>query len=89
VKIQALCPGLVRTQFHDALGGRPPGVPVLGADAVVAASLAALALGEVVCLPQLEDATAVTKISEAQQALWNQARASTSTASRYSPMPPG
>lgn len=74
VKVQALCPGLVRTEFHDALGGRPEGVPVLEPADVVAASLAGLDLSEVICIPQLPDASALEGLAAAQKALWEQAR---------------
>lgn len=63
VRIQALCPGLVRTEFHDALGGRPPGVPVIEPDDIVRASLAGLTLGEVICAPTLPDASAIKGLS--------------------------
>ena len=85
VRVQALCPGLVRTEFHDTLGGRPPGAPVLEAPDIVAASLAALDLGEVVCLPQLADAGTLERIAEAQNALWGEARIATEIAARYKP----
>lgn len=70
VHVQALCPGLVRTEFHDTLGGRPPGAHVLEPADIVTASLAGLALGEVVCVPQLPDRSALDALSEAQQAVW-------------------
>jgi short-subunit dehydrogenase len=76
VKVQALCPGVVRTEFHDTVGGRPPGVPVFEPADVVRASLASLALGEVICIPHLADAGALDRLAEARNALWEQARAS-------------
>ena len=82
VKIQALCPGVVRTEFHDELGGRPEGVPVLEPADVVAASLAGLSLGEVICVPQLPDLSRLEGIATAQRALWDQARVAT-VAERY------
>jgi short-subunit dehydrogenase len=55
VRVQALCPGLTRTDFHARLGleqSRSRGlVRWMSADAVVAASLAALERGTVVCVP--------------------------------------
>lgn len=82
VMVQALCPGVVRTEFHDTLGGRPEGVPVLDPAAVVHASLVGLRLGEVICVPQLPDLSAVEGIAAAQQTLWSQAR-SDKIAQRY------
>lgn len=86
VKVQALCPGVVRTEFHDQLGGRPEGVPVLDPAEVVGASLAGLALGEVICVPQLPDLSALKGLAEAQQTLWGQTRSDT-VAARYKAAP--
>ena len=57
VKVQALCPGVVRTEFHD-VDGKPvlrPNVPIMEPEAVVQASLAGLGLGDVICIPSLEN----------------------------------
>ena len=57
VRVQALCPGVVRTEFHD-VDGEPklrPKIPLLEPEDVVEASLAALKLGDVICLPALSD----------------------------------
>ncbi len=82
VKVQALCPGLVRTEFHDKLGGRPSGLPVLEAADVVAASLAGLALDEVVCIPAMADPALLEAVNEAEQHLMGEVRSST-VAARY------
>jgi short-subunit dehydrogenase len=82
VNVQALCPGLVQTEFHDSLGGRPPGVPVIEAEDIVRASLAGLELGEVICAPTLPDPSALTRIAEAEVALFGLGRAPT-LAARY------
>jgi len=66
VKVQALCPGFVRTEFHDRLGGRPPGLPVIEPADIVRASLAGLGLGEVICAPGLADASAIARFVEAE-----------------------
>lgn len=82
VKVQALCPGLVRTEFHNALGGRPPGLPVIEPADMVRASLAGLALGEVICAPTLPDASALATLTEAEAAVLGAVRAAT-VAERY------
>lgn len=82
VAVQALCPGVVRTEFHDALGGRPAGVAVLEPADVVDASLAGLKLGEVICIPQLPDIEALDRLTEARNAVWDKSRADT-IARRY------
>jgi short-subunit dehydrogenase len=75
VKVQALCPGLVRTEFHDKLGGRPPGPPVMEPADIVTASLAGLGLGEVICVPGLADAGAIARFDEAEAAVLGAVRA--------------
>ena len=57
VKVQALCPAVVRTEFHD-IDGKPvlrPNVPVMEPEDVVEASLTGLTLGDVICSPALAD----------------------------------
>jgi short-subunit dehydrogenase len=71
INVQALCPGVVRTEFHD-VDGRPqrrPGVPVMEAEDVVQASLAGLALGEIVCSPGLANQNLLENVSKARQTL--------------------
>jgi hypothetical protein len=54
VRVQALCPGFTRTRFQERAGVDPETVPRFAwmtPEAVVDASLAALARGEVVCVP--------------------------------------
>ncbi len=72
VRVQALCPGLVRTEFHDSLGGRPPGAHVLEPADIVTAALAGLALGEVVCVPQLPERAPLDALAEAQRTVWRE-----------------
>jgi len=66
VHIQACLPGLVDTEYH-ALVGRDPSKmpPMMQAADVVVASLAALARGEVVCLPGLDDAALFERLADA------------------------
>jgi short-subunit dehydrogenase len=54
VRVQALCPGVVATEFHERQGLDLSAVPRMSAEEVVTASLRGLALGEVVCAPGVE-----------------------------------
>jgi short-subunit dehydrogenase len=54
VKVQALCPGFTRTEFHETLGMDPGKIPAffwIPADEVVRISLDALEGGQVIVLP--------------------------------------
>jgi short-subunit dehydrogenase len=82
VKVQALCPGVVRTEFHDRLGGRPPATAVIEPADIVAASLAGLALGEVICTPTLPDPSALARLANAEAEVFGAGRAAT-IADRY------
>jgi short-subunit dehydrogenase len=73
VHVQALCPGLVGgTEFHDAIPGldisRRP-TPPLRPEDVVTAALAGLRLGEVICVPGLDDPALVAQVGERERAL--------------------
>ncbi len=71
VQVQACCPGLVDTEFH-ALADRDLTVapfPVMRPEEVAAAALAGLRLGEVICVPGLNDPSLTDAVSQAQQAL--------------------
>ena len=57
-------------------------MPRMSPDDLARASLAGLQLGEVVCVPALEDAAATQRIDEANRTLLAAAR-STTTAARY------
>ncbi|NED77700.1 SDR family NAD(P)-dependent oxidoreductase [Streptomyces sp. SID9944] len=88
VRLQVVCPGLTATEFHLGTGERPvPGEQRVHADGgmpvadVVTASLAALATGEVVCVPGLEHAEAVARLAAAE--LGVREGAGTSLAPRY------
>lgn len=54
IRVQALCPGIVATEFHERQGMDLSALPRMSADDVVTASLRGLALGEVVCAPGVE-----------------------------------
>jgi uncharacterized protein len=68
VQVQACVPGLVDTEYQ-ALVGRDPSKmpPMMRPEDVVAASLAALADREVVCLPGLEDAALFKRLADARR----------------------
>jgi len=70
VRVQVCLPGLVATEFH-AVAGRDPSKmpPMMTADDVVAASLAAFARGEVTCIPGLDDVSLLDRLAEAQRAV--------------------
>ena len=72
VRVQALCPGLVKSEFHTGMNldysQFPPGM-VMMPEAVVAASLECLERGDVFCLPGLQDQSLITQISEAERRL--------------------
>jgi hypothetical protein len=54
LRIQALCPGIVATEFHERQGIDLSALPPMSADDVVTASLRGLMLAEVVCAPGVE-----------------------------------
>jgi uncharacterized protein len=55
VRLQVVCPGVVRTEFHTRQNMDMSGRPRLEPDQVVQASMKGLELGEIVCIPGLED----------------------------------
>jgi len=69
VKVQALCPGIVRTEFQERVGmdiSRLPAEMIMTAEAVVEASLAGLRLDEVICVPALDDPGLLAQIQESR-----------------------
>ena len=61
VRIQVLCPGLVSTDFHRIQNRDVSALPnVMAAKDIVAASLAALELDEVICSPTVGDPSLVS-----------------------------
>ncbi len=55
VRLQVVCPGVVKTEFHTRQDMDMSHMPRLEPEHVVQASLRGLELGEVVCLPSLEE----------------------------------
>ena len=85
VQVQALCPGAVATEFHEQAGidaNRYPAAIVMKPEDVVQASLAGLKLGEVICVPALEDIDLLTQIQESERQFFERTR-SGSLATRY------
>ena len=55
VKVQIVCPGIVKTEFHTRQNMDLSGRPRLEPEEVVKASMIGLERGEVVCIPTLEE----------------------------------
>lgn len=68
LRIQALCPGVVATEFHERQGMDLSAVSRMSAEDVVTASLRGLELGEVVCAPGVEQADLLQAVSQADLA---------------------
>ena len=71
LRIQALCPGLVATEFHQRQGLDLSAVPRMSAEDVVAASLRGLDLGEVLCAPGVERADLLDAVFNADLAVFS------------------
>jgi len=87
VQVQAVCPGVVRTEFHEQMGQDPARIPanlVMTPEDVVEGSLAGLRLGEVVCVPTLDDPNRLTQIQQDERQLWEHSNGNT-IAGRYRP----
>ena len=85
VQVQALCPGLVETEFHQRVGidpGRYPASIVMKPEDVVQASLVGLKLGEVISVPALEDLGLLAKVQDGERGFFESTR-SGNLAARY------
>lgn len=85
VKVQALCPAVVLTEFHLRQGIDPKRFPpdILSTpEEVVQASLAGLRLGEVICLPGMEDPSLLARLEDDQRRFFEQSGAG-GLANRY------
>jgi len=71
LKIQALCPGVVATEFHERQGLDLSAVPRMSAEDVVTASLNGLALGEVICAPGVEQYELLSAVDKASLAAFS------------------
>jgi uncharacterized protein len=74
VRVQVVCPGVVRTEFHSRQGMDMSEVPRMEPDDVVDASLADLADGVLVSVPGLDDPDVLTRLEAAAQELVSFAR---------------
>ncbi|MGW7682648.1 SDR family NAD(P)-dependent oxidoreductase [Kribbella sp. NPDC054772] len=68
VRVQALLPGVVATEFHTRQGMDLSSIPRMSADDVVTASLRGLELGETVTAPGLEDSSLLDTVFAADLA---------------------
>ncbi len=85
VQVQALCPGVVVTEFHRNMGMDPSRFPpaiTMKAEDIVAASLDGLKLGEVICVPALDDPDLIKQVQESERRLFESSM-SGSAARRY------
>lgn len=85
VQVQALCPGVVQTEFHERVGINPNRIPadiVMKPEEVVDASLVGLKIGEVICIPVLEESRLLAQIQESERQLFELTRTG-SLARRY------
>ena len=85
VRVQALCPGLVATEFHSHVGAdtsRFPAGMVMQPVDLVDASLKGLELGEVICVPALEDVSILEQIHDQQRKFFETSRTG-GVAARY------
>lgn len=69
VRVQVLCPGVVRTEFHTRQGLDMSGRARMEPQDVVAASLSDLERGVVISIPGLEDETVLDRVLTAQAEL--------------------
>lgn len=72
VRVQVVCPGYTRTEFHDRAKiqtSHIPSVAWMSAEAVVDASLSALERGVVICVPGLANHAMVALTTKLPQAL--------------------
>ena len=69
VRLQVVCPGVVKTEFHTRQNMDMSHMPRLEPEQVVEASMLALERGEIVCIPTLEDANTLLRHDEAEIAI--------------------
>ena len=75
VRLEVLCPGLVKTEFHEVAGFDRAQLPFppMEPEEVVDAALIGLELGEVICVPGLEDPALIERATDQQRAIFQMA----------------
>ena len=76
VRVQVVCPGVVRSEFHTRQGIDMSQVPRMEPEQIVTASLSDLARGVVVSIPAMPDDSAKARFDDAASALLAVARSS-------------
>ena len=66
VKLQIVCPGIVKTEFHTRQNMDLSGRPRMEPGEVVTASMVGLERGEVVCIPTLEETDRLQQLDHAE-----------------------
>lgn len=69
VRLQVVCPGLVRTEFHTRQGMDMAHRPRLEPEHVVQASMVGLTRGELVCIPSLDEIDRLQRHDDAEVAV--------------------
>ena len=90
VQVQVLCPALVWTEFHAKVNLDTSFIAPdmrLNPEEVVNASLKGLELGEVVCIPALNDPAILTEFEERQRLVGFHGMSVNGLAQRYQPAP--
>ena len=88
VRVQVVCPGVVRSEFHSRQNIDMSQVPRMEPEAVVAAALADLDSGVTQCVPGLSDVEALHALDTAQRALFGAGRATVLAHRRARPVRP-
>jgi short-subunit dehydrogenase len=88
IRAQALCAGFVRTEIlaRHGIAFEDWGIPdsaTMEPDVLVEASLAALELGEVICVPTLDDPALLSRIEEIKEIVRERSSSSGTPAGRY------
>jgi short-subunit dehydrogenase len=87
VRLEVLCPGLVKTEFHRVAGFEPRlPFPPMEPEEVADAALTGLELGEVICIPGLQNPELFEQASSQQRAIF-QAASPGPLAARYAAQP--
>ena len=68
IRVMAVCPGVVATEFHTVQGMDLSAVPRMSAEDVVRGALRGLEIGEVVCAPGVEDYGLLQSVFDAELA---------------------